>query len=875
MSFRFSIIAASVAMTFASTSMAATPPSLFNAAQDTKLTAPAGITATLAKQQGLSKDHALKVINVSPGQDGNKIVRTVETFKGVRVWGSGKAAVINSKNELVSAKASQSAMKGAPPMSGPPASGAARFEAINAQSKVRSTTAKISAETAITAALSNAPANSVTVTAPTTELIIFPISESRLTKEGALKHPATLNAIDFETVVTSHKLAYIVKTSFIANGKPEMWDSIIDANDGSVIKRISGLHNAISSTTSTVNSIGNSQYSGRVTLQTSYGTGVNPTFGVSVEPKRFYLLDKTRGTGGTYGGFAVVNANNAVVYSGDVFSNTTNIWGDGQQYIPGGSTTNTNGQTAAVNAMWGFRNTYDTMFNVLGWRSLDGMNTATYIAVHGGTALDNAYYSGGCKCMLIGDGSNTSGGFRNLGSLDVIGHEMGHGVTDATSSLIYAGESGGLNESNSDIVGEMVEMYARGGASGSVIPATGADWMIGQELGVNGRPLRYFKKPSMDGRSVDAWYRNLGDIDVHYSSGPNNRMFYFLAQGSSAIPGTETHSSYLKRAPLGMTGIGNDKAFRIWFKANTELFTESTNYVDALNKMVQSATTLYGANSPEVIAVKRAYAAINVGYDIDEVGQGSTLTLNYSPGNQTVTAGKSVTIKIDPQGGSLPYAIKWFSRNIEMPQFSGQTTITFVTTPQMNGSTIFARISDAAGTVVSTVPMTLKVNPYGTLDENIVNSDFELGTVGWKSRSGDIGRYGFFKSPVTHAWLGTWGAGSEDYLYQTLTVPNVSGPVKMTYWLWVQAPPAGTPNDRFYFSVYTADFSSWTTLQSLTSANSTGGYVQQTVDLTAFKGQTVNLVWEVYQTNAVGTAFMIDDVSIKTKPPVDVPPTVK
>ena len=67
-----------------------------------------------------------------------------------------------------------------------------------------------------------------------------------------------------------------------------------------------------------------------------------------------------------------------------------------------------------------------------------------------------------------------------------------------------------------------------------------------------------------------------------------------------------------------MTGIGLDKAYRIWFKANTTKFTSSTNYADARAKMIDAAGELYGKNSREAIAVQRAYAAINVGADVDE-----------------------------------------------------------------------------------------------------------------------------------------------------------------------------------------------------------------------------------------------------------------
>jgi Zn-dependent metalloprotease len=67
-----------------------------------------------------------------------------------------------------------------------------------------------------------------------------------------------------------------------------------------------------------------------------------------------------------------------------------------------------------------------------------------------------------------------------------------------------------------------------------------------------------------------------------------------------------------------MTGVGLDKAYRIWFKANTTLFTSSTNYADARAKMIEAAGELYGKSSRELVAVKRAYAAINVGADVDE-----------------------------------------------------------------------------------------------------------------------------------------------------------------------------------------------------------------------------------------------------------------
>ena len=359
--------------------------------------------------------------------------------------------------------------------------------------------------------------------------------------------------------------------------------------------------------------VGKSQYNGEVPISTTFREG------------SYRMLDPERGTGGTYGAMAITNADGGSK-AGNMYTHTSNTWGDGKQYIRNGSTTDANGQTAAVNAMWGLMNTYDALKNVLGWQSLDGHNTATYIAVHVNTAYDNAYYSDTCRCMFIGDGSS----FTSLGSIDVIGHEMGHGVTAATSDLVYSGESGGLNESSSDIGGEVVEAYARAGGKGELIPSSGNDWMLGTEISRDNTPLRWMYRPSKDGSSPDAWSTALKRLDVHYSSGPNNRMFYFLSQGSKEDKAGDYYSKYLVKSPQAMTGIGTDKAFKIWFKANTTKFTSSTNYADARAKMIEAAQELYGAASREALAVQRAYAAINVGPDVDEPA-GTAPTLGGTP----------------------------------------------------------------------------------------------------------------------------------------------------------------------------------------------------------------------------------------------------
>ncbi|HLP30325.1 MAG TPA: M4 family metallopeptidase, partial [Geothrix sp.] len=190
------------------------------------------------------------------------------------------------------------------------------------------------------------------------------------------------------------------------------------------------------------------------------------------------------------------------------------------------------------------------------------------------------------------------------------GHEMTHGVTSRTANLTYRAESGGLNESMSDIFGTMAEFYR--GSTGSTIPATGGNWTIGEQLATPAfnKPLRYMYKPSLDGSSPNAWSSSLKRLDVHYSSGPMNRCFYFLSQGASNVSTSNFYSSYL---PGGMTGIGNDKAARIVYKALTAYMTSSTNYAGAKTACLNAAVALgYPAGSVEYTAVVNAFKAINV-----------------------------------------------------------------------------------------------------------------------------------------------------------------------------------------------------------------------------------------------------------------------
>ncbi|WP_416222849.1 M4 family metallopeptidase, partial [Streptomyces sp. NEAU-H33] len=317
------------------------------------------------------------------------------------------------------------------------------------------------------------------------------------------------------------KLAWeTVIGGFQDDGTPSKLHVITDATTGKELYRYQGIETGV----------GNTRYSGQVSLTTTQSGS------------SYTLTDATRGGHKTY------NLNHGTSGTGTLFSQSSDTWGDG---------TNSNAATAGADAAYGAQETWDFYKNTFGRSGIKNDGQAAYSRVHYGNSYANAYWDDSCFCMTYGDGTGNN---DPLTSLDIAGHEMSHGVTSNTAGLNYSGESGGLNEATSDIFGTGVEFYANNSSDPG-------DYLIGEKVDINGTgaPLRYMDKPSKDGNSADSWSSSLGNLDVHYSSGPANHMFYLLSEGS----GTKTINGVTYNSPtsdgVAVTGIGRDAALQIWY----------------------------------------------------------------------------------------------------------------------------------------------------------------------------------------------------------------------------------------------------------------------------------------------------------------------
>ena len=162
--------------------------------------------------------------------------------------------------------------------------------------------------------------------------------------------------------------------------------------------------------------------------------------------------------------------------------------------------------------------------------------------------------------------------------------------------------------SDLDIFGTMVEYYANNANDPG-------DYLIGEEIyKTPGQALRYMQQPSIDGSSSDCWYSGVGGLDVHYSSGVANHLFFLLAEGTTGGVPSKTCVTGNTRVATGtgtLVGIGRAKAEKIWYRALTTKMVSSETFLQARQHTIAAAEELYGVGSTEAVAVANAWTAVN------------------------------------------------------------------------------------------------------------------------------------------------------------------------------------------------------------------------------------------------------------------------
>ncbi len=331
---------------------------------------------------------------------------------------------------------------------------------------------------------------------------------------------------------TSHEARLVWHVVFfteLQNGlAPALSNYFIDAKTGEIVQKWNAIH----------------------TLSQASGPGGNAkvartwTSALDVEPSgSLYIMETAR--------LRTVNLNNGTS-GGTVVTGPLTAIGD-----------------AAINDAHGFAEVTLNMLN--DWGGYNSINNAGFkiiSRVHYSSSYENAFWDG--AQMTYGDGASTF--YPLSGDVDVVSHEIHHGFTTFHSNLTYSGQSGGMNESFSDIMGTAAEFFSEG---------TGADWDLGRDIFKGNTALRFMCNPTQDGSSIDNLANYTSGIDVHYSSGIMNKAFCRAARrlGSGSPTGAATVASVQKLA----------KAFYV---ANESYWTAGSTFVQGCQGTMDATTQL-------------------------------------------------------------------------------------------------------------------------------------------------------------------------------------------------------------------------------------------------------------------------------------------
>ncbi len=241
--------------------------------------------------------------------------------------------------------------------------------------------------------------------------------------------------------------------------------------------------------------------------------------------------------------------------------------------------------------------TYDFYKTVFGRNSLDDEGMALIASVHYGKGYNNAFWNG--EQMVFGDGDGRIF-IRFAKSLDVVGHELSHGVVAHTCNLDYFGQSGALNEHFADVFGVLTEQWNLGQA------ADQASWLVGAEIigpQTKIRAIRTFKGEKAfendpvfgtdpQPKHMKDFYNGADDDGgVHINSGIPNHAFY--------------------RAAAALGGKAWETVGPVWYKALSAL-SRKNDFQDASKTTCEIAKREYGSKSREAAAVKAGWKGVGL-----------------------------------------------------------------------------------------------------------------------------------------------------------------------------------------------------------------------------------------------------------------------
>jgi zinc metalloprotease ZmpA len=518
------------------------------------------------------------------------------------------------------------------------------------------------------------------------------------------------------------------------------------------------------------------------------------------------------------------------------FSGPDDVWGNGNA---------TNRETGCVDALFVAQTENRMLSQWLSRNSFDGNGGAWPLRV--GLADLNAFYDG----TQVQIGHNQANQW--IGSLDVVGHELGHGIDDHTPGGI---SGSGTQEFVADTFGASSEWFANEPA-----PFDTPDFTVGEVINLVGTgPIRVMSDPSQVG-DPNCFSSSIPNAEVHAAAGPGDHWFYLVAEGTNPTNGQPTSPTCNAST---VTGIGIQSAIKVMYGAML-MKTTGSSYLRYRVWTLQSAINLTPGDCTAFNTVKAAWNAVSVPAQTGEptCSSGPTPLALANPGNRTGTVGVATSLSLSATGGTTPYTFS--ATGLPAGLSINPSTGVISGTPTTQGSSsVTATVRDSASPQASaSQTFTWTINAPGTCSspgQKLGNPGFESGTTPWSATAGVIGAFAgqTAHSGTRFAWMDGYGVTHTDTLSQSVTLPAGCTNYTLTFWLHIDTAETTTTTA---FDTLTVSLGG-TTLATFSNLNHATGYQQRSFNVANRAGQTVTLLFTGREDVSLQTSFVVDDTAL-------------
>jgi bacillolysin len=384
--------------------------------------------------------------------------------------------------------------------------------------------------------------------------------------------------LEAEVVIYQERLAYKIIISAL---QPMSCDLVyVDAVSGEILDKISRTVHAAGTA--------DTRYSGQKSISTTFDPNLSG----------YVLKDNTRGGG------IVTKIYDAAKGILDLVD-ANNLW-QANEYVG-------DRMDGVLDLHWGLQVTFDYFFSTHNRNSFDDAGASINATYYKDGNLQAAHWSLNSKAIYIGRGDGTS--TNPWSALDVVAHELSHGICQYSANLVNQYESGSLNEGLSDIWGICVEHYAN-----ETFGLNKNIWKSASEIYLDGVSFQTnFQSPNNAAPNAQGapdtykgtYYNGTAGLNqdnggVHQNSSVLSHWFYLLASQGLKQGTNDFGTAY------SVTGIGIDDAAKIVYLAETQYLTPNVQYLDMRNHTIAAAKNIFGENSNEVAQVTAAWQAVGV-----------------------------------------------------------------------------------------------------------------------------------------------------------------------------------------------------------------------------------------------------------------------